>query len=469
MNLKAQKNPVRDIKTPEHLTSVERYKRSTNHTAAVRLFICIVVVVAYFLFDYLYRTSISPKNSYLGFVHIPASFDAHLLSILFVVLPVSFLPMRPRMPSDWAVVGLYLFSYLSTAFMARHVLDLKQSAILLSTLLAALFLVDRTRKLPPGMASTKRNFQNKGFRITPLVKYALFILFAILVMFYLVANDFHFDLNFATIYERRLMARELTNPLLRYGVAVGRSLLTVFSIYFFLLNREKKFLFVLAIAMMAIFTMDGTKTTLLIPVFLFWVGYLYLRGKHFMLLYLIPAVLISLSIFEVRFLQSDVSSEYLARRMFAVPGFLNAAYYDFFSHHAKVLLTDSIGRFLLSPVYSVPATFLIGITYFNNPSTNANTGIWMGWYAHFGMVGIFLVSVLSGLVLRFIDRLSRMRFPLLGVLTCSYVGIVWAEQMFHTSFLSGGVFYLLVALVFVTLNGRVVEVRSSVEPLQEVL
>jgi len=37
---------------------------------------------------------------------------------------------------------------------------------------------------------------------------------------------------------------------------------------------------------------------------------------------------------------------------------------------------------------------------------------------------------------------------MLGTLVCTYLGINWAEQMFHTSMLTGGVFYIMLFLIF---------------------
>jgi len=246
-------------------------------------------------------------------------------------------------------------------------------------------------------------------------------------------------------------SREISIPFLGYLVSIGRSLVPVYSIYFFIKERDRKYLIILALTSLAIFSLDGTKTALFIPAFLFFVSYMLVQGRSFSLIYLSLGILVLAAIIEVTLFHSGILSEILVRRIIAIPGFLNSVYWDFFSRNAKVLLTDSIGRIFIAPIYPTTAPFLIGATYFGRTTMNANTGIWMGGYAHFGVIGVFLMSVLAGLLLRVVDRYARgEQFLLLGSLTSAYFGIIWSEQMLHTSFLSGGVFYLLIILIIVT-------------------
>ena len=451
----------------------------------IRLIAGFAISLAYFLFNYLYCTNISPAYLYQGFVCNPASLEIHFISILFALVPVVFfLPMHHRRPSDWTIVFIYLFSYLPTTFMARHVLDKNDAIILLTVLLVNLLLLNSIRRLGKKCHFNKLEYDivgvchsvplpdgHKGYsyilrrygkrtakkffavahvhKIAPATKFVLLVIFVFLVLFYLWVADFRFNLNLSSIYERRLAAREISIPMFGYVVSIGRSMLTVFSVFFFLINREKKYLLILIVFILTIFSIDGTKSVVLIPILLFAVGFIFTKGYSLYLVFLIPVVLIFLSLVEIYLFHSDILSVYFARRMYAVPGFLNAIYFDFFSQHAKVFLTDSVGRFFVPPVYPVSTTFLIGRAYFSE-TTNANTGIWMGWYAHFGVIGVILVSILAGVILRFLDKRTQLRFPLLGSLVGTYIGIVWSEQMFHTSFLSDGIFYLLVVIVFVT-------------------
>jgi len=429
------------------------YRKKQGNWISERLLVVLVVMFTYFSFDYLYCTHISPGNLYLGFVCRPPSFQYHVISLAFAVIPITFLPVRFSRPSDWAITFLFLFSYLPTAFMVRHRPGDTSAVGLLCLLLIALVLLDVTRRLDTPSIS-RRMIQIPTFwpgRRIRTVKYTLLMLFIFLVPVYLWAGNFRIDLNWATIYDRRMDSREISIPFLGYLVSIGRSLVPVYSIYFFIKERDRKYLIILALTSLAIFSLDGTKTALFIPAFLFFVSYMLVQGRSFSLIYLSLGILVLAAIIEVTLFHSGILSEILVRRIIAIPGFLNSVYWDFFSRNAKVLLTDSIGRIFIAPIYPTTAPFLIGATYFGRTTMNANTGIWMGGYAHFGVIGVFLMSVLAGLLLRVVDRYARgEQFLLLGSLTSAYFGIIWSEQMLHTSFLSGGVFYLLIILIIVT-------------------
>lgn len=416
-----------------------------------RLLVAAVIITGYFAFDYLYCRSIAPGNLYLGFICRPSTWQLHLMSMLFAVVPVSFLPVRQARPSDWAIVFLYTFAYLPTTFMIRHRPGDTNAFHLLLLLLVALVLVHLARRFEIGAVRKALSLSQRLLsRQTRVVRILLLLLFACLMPIYLWASNFRIDLAIATIYERRLDARELSIPFLGYIVSLGRSLVPVYAIYFFTTERDVRHLILLALTSLGIFSLDGTKTALLIPGFLFFVTFLSSRRLSFSILYFSLCLLILVAIAEVKWIGSDTLSEVFVRRIFAVPGFLNAVYWDFFSHNPKIFLTDSIGRLFAAPVYPTTAAFMIGVTYFGREATNANTGMWMGGYAHFGIPGILMVSILAGLLLRLVDKLTQGHLLLLGSLTCAYFGIIWSEQMFHTSFLSGGVFYLLIVLIFLT-------------------
>ncbi len=166
-----------------------------------------------------------------------------------------------------------------------------------------------------------------------------------------------------------------------------------------------------------------------------------------------------LSFMEYSVFETNILGEFFVRRILAVPGFLNITYWDYFSEHEKVLLTDSIGRYVSDPVYDLSAPFLIGIEYLNDVEANANTGIWMGGFAHFGVIGVLITSAIAGLILGLIDNLTRINYFMFGTLACTYIGINWSEQMLHTSMLTGGVIYILF-FIFIIRSSQLIPVEA---------
>ena len=118
------------------------------------------------------------------------------------------------------------------------------------------------------------------------------------------------------------------------------------------------------------------------------------------------------------------------------------------------MLTDSIMGHFMVPVYDVPLTFVIGREYLHNIQANANTGIWMGWYAHFGIAGVFVASIIGGFIVGLIDRMTKSGLYIFGCLGCFLIGIIWSEQMLHTSMLTGGVFFYIAILYFINISSK---------------
>jgi oligosaccharide repeat unit polymerase len=296
-------------------------------------------------------------------------------------------------------------------------------------------------------------YVKKKLNLTHLNKITfLFFFFVSIVIVALNLTDFKFsiiNLLSAEVYERRMVARYMERGIFtNYIISIGRSLLTIFGIYLTFVKRKPIYGIFVILFSLAVFSYDGTKTALLYPLFLTAIYLIYSHSKYIIFLPSLLGIIVVLSFLEFNILETNILSELLIRRIISVPGFLNTVYWDFFSEHSKVLLTDSIGKYFFDQVYEIPTTFIIGLEYFNNVETNANTGIWMGGFAHFGVIGIFMVSIIAGFLLGFIDNLTQKNYFMLGTLVCAYIGMNWSEQMLHTSMLTGGVFYILLFLIF---------------------
>jgi len=237
-----------------------------------------------------------------------------------------------------------------------------------------------------------------------------------------------------------------------YITAIAKSLFTVFGIYLVVFKKKWVYAILVFVISISIFSFDGTKTTILNPFFLIGIALFtrYLKDTNGLpLLSIICLTMIAFATIEVIFIHSSILSEYIIRRLFAVPGFLNTVFWDFFSNNPKTLMTESVGKFFIDPIYPIAPTYIIGVEYFNNPAINANTGIWLGGFAQFGLPGMMIVSCLAGFLLGLIDNLTRINFFGLGCLICAFMGLGWIEQMFHTSMLTGGILYLFLGVFLV--------------------
>lgn len=396
----------------------------------------------YWAFFYIYKHSVSPVNAYHGFEFNDLPFGLHALAIGLYLLPLLWLPVRPKKPSDMAVWFLYMFSYAPTTFICFHVMKnpFPNGIWLLLTLLFGLVCIDLARR-----HRLRLSHQVRTQIVLPLDS-IIFAFSIALCIYILYLASFQFNLNFANVYERRLEVRDSAPLLSGYILALGRSVIIIFSVYLILAKKKRLFLVTLIILSLGLFSYDGTKNSIFVPAFLTLTCLLLKRERSNLVLNLILLLAILISIIEFWAFDSIVTSTVFTRRVFAVPGFLNSLFWEHYSEHSKVMMSDSIGQYWSGASGATSPTFAIGERYFGNPETNANTGIWMGSYAHFGFAGVVIVSVIAGFILGLIDNLTKEKFAVLGFLACSYIGILWCEQMLHTSMLTGGVFYILIFL-----------------------
>jgi O-antigen polymerase len=414
-----------------------------------RLLMLLVSVAIYLAFDYVYSNQIYESYAKYGFSVRPLDGIEYLLLFLFYLAPVLVLPVQLRRPSDICLWLLYLLSYSPALFMAFYSLEpglwhALQFHLYLLTGLAVVYLARMHRiSLRLGAVIAKQSY----LEIT-------FLVLSIVICFYLYGlTQFGLSLDMATLHERRLMAREEGNLLGGYLISQARAVIYVFGIYLFLTRkRTAALLLVLCLAVIG-FSYDGTKTSILLPVALLFLGIFFVRSGNFIWVLLAPFIVIVLAILEIKLIGTHIISEYIVRRSYAVTGLISTAYFDYFSSHPFVLMTDSIGRLVAEPVYDLTTGYLIGKEYFDDPLINANTNLWWGGYANFGFVGILISSAIAGFILGLIDNITREKFFILGCMICAYLGLKWIEQFIHTSLLSGGIL-ALVALVFVAAHSR---------------
>ncbi|NBH72627.1 hypothetical protein D3Z51_11460 [Clostridiaceae bacterium] len=99
----------------------------------------------------------------------------------------------------------------------------------------------------------------------------------------------------------------------------------------------------------------------------------------------------------------------IVRRLFYMPTWLNTIYYDFFSQHAKLFLTDEvflIKRFL-PHVYDSSVLKMISEAYFQGEIVSPNNGLFSEGYMQFGLIGILVYPFLYKLVFDWADHVYK--------------------------------------------------------------
>jgi hypothetical protein len=153
---------------------------------------------------------------------------------------------------------------------------------------------------------------------------------------------------------------------------------------------------------------------------------------------------------------TDSLAVFFLRRGNFLPALLNFYYFEFFQSHNFLLWAESRVTFgLIESEWVLTLPKLIGVEYFGNEATSANTG-WIGsGYAQLGFLGMLVYALFMGALLSFLDKLGEragsriisavMLIPMLAPITSS-------DPL--TSMLTHGILVgLLVLMMLPTITG----------------
>jgi hypothetical protein len=394
-----------------------------------------------------YHYVISPIYSSIGLTFLMLPAWAWGISFVLAILPLLWLPLNFTRPSDFASWFLYLCLISPSNIIIFMVSNRPLSEIvILAILLTTSFLLFEF-------------IRQKGLFAIPHIKSStlIFTIFLPIVMITLsiVAlskANYKIDISFSDVYVRRMEARETleSNVILGYMLAFLKSVFVPIAIVYGIQQKKLYYIGLAVFAVIAIFSLEGTKATVILPVILVIIIFLAFKNRINHAFWLLGSfiLLILLSLFEAACIGTNIISAYIVQRQLAVPSLLTTYYWEYFTSNPYFMMKDSIiGSFLpYESIYSISKSYLIGYEYFGDIELNANTNIWASAFADFGYVGMIGVSILAALILKVFDSLGRKDRFVFASACCTTTGIVWVNGALHTSLLSNGIFLLIVAL-----------------------
>lgn len=348
------------------------------------------------------------------------------VSAIWGLLPVTFLPLKTSSSAAVAWV-YYAFIYLSAAAVGVTVHEsIFQYSFYMLFLLVGMLAVYFFSRFPLSIPIVKVSI--------PRVD-VIFLLFAILLASYAWSlSGFTPNFGIDNAYERRMSARD-TAGMSGYILAPLRLLFPVLAIYAWSMRQSLVWVFIFLIGALGIFSYDGTKSIILyfILTWIFMVG----LKKNNLAVYLLGfiASLNIVACIEFKITGSVALLDYVIRRSFVVPGDLSSFYWQYIPG--------------LSGLQNI--TYELGEAYSGDPATNGNTNFMMFGWVWSGWLGGLIVAACAGLFLSVFQRVPNSSYPYLGSLMASATMLIWSEQFLHTSLLSSGVFWLLIAAIVFTL------------------
>lgn len=432
-----------------------------------RLSIAALVIVYGYSILYSIVNLIVPIWGYFGILFYPKPQVQSLVLWIFAVLPVAWLPLQLRKPSECLTWGLYVLTYVPTIlYSIGYPIEFYQTLEMSFTLLVGLSILNATSRLPylklPRIQLSYNQFW-WGLGAVSLVFYGLVVWssgirfqLAGATEIYDVRADFVENLKFPANYAI-LWQSCVINPFwMAYGVCRRKPILFILGalgqIYFYAVAAFKALPASVVLVLIVAYATShqgqrfGKRWTALVSMGVF-----------------VPAA-ITLYTGITPLIQLVVGT--IHWRAIIQTSFLSNLYYDYFATHPQVNFADvkGLNLFMKSP-YSEGYTYAVGSEFFGHLTSNAtqaNVNLWADGYANMGLTGVIIESLICAAVLWAIDSASRHVSPRFVAMAVSYQILTLTNGSIITGLFSQGLAIIVVLLYFMPSEPSLInEGRSS--------
>lgn len=371
----------------------------------------------------------------------------YLVSFVMAALPSLWMPVKLDRPSQVAYWILYLTVIVPVMWIPLHTLDKRPEDYIVfsGAMLTSFFLLGLSFRLPRWHVPRPKMSDDTFF-------WVLCVMVAGMSLVLWASNGFSLELGLRTIYDRRRAARE-SIPMGSALSYVKGNLASAIQPFAFAVGLARKSWVLILLSIFAGvigFSVDGSKTSAAIPFFLLALYPLITRYRPtFGLIVPVMATVAILSAYLIWYVSHNPWIPVVSTwRIFDVKGLLSGYYWEYFGANGHTYLGDGILKGFSDYPYNYAASQQIGLVYFGSPQTNSNSNLWSSAFGDFGLMGMFLVTAVLGMIFRFVDSLSLNRGFLIPAFLCSFLGMKLSDVALDTSILSHGTLMVLVLLFF---------------------
>lgn len=393
---------------------------------------------SYFLALYAYYLFINPIYAYMGFEwnpNISKIIEGSILTFFLAIL----LPKTFTKPSEFLLNLQFCFPILP--MLVLYGATNAPRTFLYCTVIAFIVLIT--------IAYNAKIKRLKLIKISYqlLEKTLLTISFLFISSIIFMGGYKYINFDIFQVYENRSAAAENLPAVYGYLSPLVSKVLLPFSLLLAIVNRNYLFAILAVIGSILMFGLTSHKGPLFYPLALIILHFIINRKNPILILIYGYFFIISLSSFSFNLnAEQGLIGNLMLRRSYFVPAHLNFVYYDFFSTNPFTLWSQSkISLGIIDYPYSIDISHLIGLNYYNNEETGANTG-WIGsGYANAGFVGMLIYALIIGLTFSLLDTYAKLIGKAL-VTTISFAPIftMMVSSDLPTAFLNHGVILVLI-------------------------
>jgi len=416
------------------------------------------VLVLTLAFQWIYAAWLNPVWGYLGFAYNTPPLGYFILACLVCILPSLWIPLALTRPSQLIYWLLYVTVYIPSILVALNaaLMPLSQVLWLMVTLLAGFGVMGLSYFRP--LLNIRRPYESKE-----IFWYGLAAITIGLIGWVWFIYSGHFQIvSFASVYEQL----RFSGGALGSGTGVGYALMwlsgAVFPFFITLALFKRWWLVFLggALGELMLYASGGMKGPVLTLVFI-PLMYFYLKSNKApnfgpRLVWTLGPLLVALTVINValgertRNTAVEMGSSIVAVRVFAISGLSTAYYQRFFASRPLTYYSHVTGMNLLVEYpYDRSIGEEVGFDMYNSNEVNWNANFWAtDGLAALGLPGIIVISLVAGFLFWILDSVAQRHDPVFAAVVCCYAAANIGNTSLFTSFVSGGLGFLVVLFFF---------------------
>lgn len=235
---------------------------------------------------------------------------------------------------------------------------------------------------------------------------SLIFILILIVWFFVSGAVRYFNLDLTKVYDYRELSFEATSKgIMAYVNGWVYNIFSVFAMSFSLYKRNYVVLALLIVIQIFFFGVSAHKSVLFLPLLILAIWKYFSSSRKLAIVPIGLTVLVFFCLGAWLWFDNILLPSMFVRRVFFTPATLTYSYFEFFQFNPHIYWGNSVLSLFVDYHYNVGVSELIGI--YRGSYSNANNGLVASGYAHAGLFGVIIYSVILGVVVKLVDSQSR--------------------------------------------------------------